>query len=47
MKIIVENKPNMEKKSMKAVEICTALLLPMRVTPRSPTFSLHIIRTSE
>jgi hypothetical protein len=43
----VENKPNMEKNNMKAVEICTALLLPMWVNPRRPTFSLHIIRTSE
>lgn len=37
----VHNKPNMEKKNIKAVDICTTLLLPMCVNPRRPTFSLQ------
>ena len=36
-----KNKPNMEKNIMKAVEICTTLLLPICVSPRRPTFSLQ------
>jgi hypothetical protein len=36
------NFPNMEKNIMKNVETCTTRLLPIRVRPRRPTFSLYI-----
>lgn len=37
----LKDKPNMEKNIIKPVETCTTLLLPIRVRPRRPTFSLY------